>query len=492
MRIVHPNASTRIKKVVADYVNFVSKSYGPAGKSVLIQEEHRLRAVDDGKIISDRYELEDETDNAVVGYIKEATAKTDSRVGDGTTTAAIIMGAIVAEALEEGNLYDKKNPQKHVKGIQDGVKEAITQIKKASKVVKTEEELYDIALNSSNDEELAEVISSTVFSVGKDGIVAVQDSQTAMTIVEKVDGMEIEKGYASPYLINEGQDKVHLKNPYILLANKKLESFQTEVFPLYDKLVKEARASKTEVRGIVIIADGFSEDVILNTVVGKSTGYIRPLLIENPAFGEHKLEFLKDLQAVCGGSVLDPKLGESVGNVTLESLGSVKSIVSTKTNTILINSGNKKAIAERVETLKTKDATTDYEKDKILRRIAALQGGIAVIKVGANTSNEQETKKLKVEDAVNATRLAFKNGSVRGGGVTLDAITTSSEVLNKALKAPRLKLIENGEEFLDDKVYDPVDVLIAALESGASIALGLIQISGIIATKREKKEDKAY
>lgn len=487
MKIVQGNSADTIRRVVKDYIDFVGKSYGPAGQSVLIQDEHKLRAGDDGKIISESYELENEFDNAVIKYIKEVTAKTDSRVGDGTTTAALIMGGIVEEVGKlNANLLTAKNPYTYALEIKKGIKEAVDHVKKATKPIKDKKELYEIALNSSNDEELATLISETIFSVGKDGVVSVQDSSTARTFSEVTDGMEIEKGYVSPYFINETNDKVALKNSSILLVNKKLESFK-ELIPF----LKEATTSN---KALTIIADGFSEDVIMNFVISKAQNIFKPLLIENPAYGEQKLEFLKDLAAVCDAEVIDPKSGIDFNSLPaiMGTLGMITSITATKTNTIITNSGNKKDIADRITQLKAINATTNYEKDKIARRIAALVGGVAVIKVGANTQNEQETTKLKVEDAVNATRLAFKNGIIRGGGKTLNDINTSSEILNNALKAPRLKLEQNGKEFLDDKVYDPADVLIAAIESGASIGLGLIQMSGIIATKREKKTEPIY
>lgn len=481
MRLVYPNSRERIRSVVSDCVKFVAKSYGPAGEKVLIQDEHRIRSVDDGKIILENYELENESDNAVIKYIKEATAKTDSRVGDGTTTSAILMGAIVEEVLGKNkNVLAVQNPHGYLEEVRRGAIEAVNLIRKSAKPVKDKKELYEVALNASNSEEIATLISETLFAIGKDGVISIQDSHTERTIVETKDGLELEKGYASPYLINK-DTKVVMDNPHVLLVNKKLDSFK-EMIPLLTTIKGEQ---------IFIIADGFSEEVIMNMVVGRSQGLIKPLLVENPAYGDQKIELLKDLEAITGAYILEPKIGFKIEELRRENLGSLDSVIAEKNTTTLL--GGKKPTA-RIKELKDQLSlsTTDYEKDKLVRRIAALSGGVSVIKVGANTTNEQETKRLKVEDAINATRHAYRTGIVRGAGKTLSSIETSSEILNKALKAPRSKLEENGKEFLDDKVFDPADVVIAALESAVSIGCGLIEMSGIIYTKREKKQNPEY
>lgn len=482
MKIVSPNASELVREVVRDFVNFVGTTYGPVGKKVLIQNNFSVKAVDDGKLVAEEYELKDESKNAIASYIKEALSKTDARVGDGTTTAAILTGAIV-EGILTGNALTERSPE-DIALLQSAALEAVKQIEKLSKPVKTKEELYKVAFNSYNNEEVAKLVADTVFEVGKDGVVSVEDSPTVKTECEIVQGTEIKKGYASPYFINDG-DKVTLKNPRILLANKRLESLK-ELVPLLQKVVASGNKS------LVLIAEGFSDEVIGSLVMSKIQGILQPLIIENPMFGEHRIDFLEDVASVCGAIILDDKTGITLATITLDDLGEAQSLVAKKDSTVLTGGKGKKSVlnAQISKLRKRLELSTNaFEKDTLSKRIAVLAGGVAVLKIGADTENEQKTKKLKVDDAVSAAKVAFKNGVVEGGGRTYEKLKTSSPVLNEALKAPRKKLEENGKEFLDDKVVDPTDVLIAALESAVSIATGLVTLGGVIATKREKKRD---
>lgn len=484
MKIIAPQPVYKILSAVNQYVDFLGATYGPAGKSILIAlDDFNVKAIDDGKVVSQDFELPDETENGVIKYIKEATAKTDQRVGDGTTTSALIMGAIVREVF---GAFDPNFGIRNFRGVSDGIqkgaKEAVEQIKKASKKVETKKELYEVALNSCNNEEIATLISETLFKIGKNGVMALEDSQGRTTECETVNGLELEKGFASPYFINR-ENEVSLQNPVILLVNKKIEYFK-EIVPIIQELVK------TNKRELMIVADGFSEEVIANMVMGKLKGMFNPLLVEIPGYGD-KLETLKDIAVVIGGSIVDPKSGDELEKVTLDKLGESGSVISKKDKTIILDGkGKSKEIKKRIELLnKQLEKSSRFDKDKLEKRIAVLSGGVAVIRVGANTENEQRTLKAKVEDAINATKVAFKDGIVLGGGKTFQKLKTSSETLNKALQAPRKQLEDNGKEYLDDKVYDPTGVLIASLESGVSIACGLLNIGGIITTKIEKKHD---
>lgn len=483
MKIVRNHYSGGVREIVREFVDFLSPTYGPAGRKVLIQDGYNITSADDGKTAAQHYELENEVDNAVVMYVKEAMNKTDSRVGDGTTTSAIILGALVAEASKlNSNPLVATNPHGIIQDIRRGAEEAVKQIKKASKDIKTKEELYEVAYNSYNNEEIAKVISDTLFSIGKDGAISIEDSPTAKTECEVVEGMELAKGYASPYFVDEG-DRISLKDPVVLLANGKVELFR-ELIPLLQTLVKEGK------KDILIIAEAFSDEVVKNLLMAKIHGGLKPLLVENPAYGDKKLELLKDMVVICGGKIVDDKTDIKIA---YENLGKLTSAVSKKDSTILVGEGKKSDINKRIEKLRDElTKANEFEKVGIEKRIASLAGGVAILKVGANTENEQKTKKLKVEDSVNATKVAFRDGIVRGGGRTFESIKTSSEILNTALKAPRKMLEMNGKEFLDEKVYDPTQVLIAALESGVSIACGLLEIEGIIATKREKQEKIQY
>ena len=487
--------NTRIKKIYREatdvvlsatdkYYNYVAPTYGPVGKSVLLDEGYSLRAVDDGKIASQSFELEDECENAIIKYIRQAANKTDDRVGDGTTTAAVITTALVKEILEHKDFSVAKSVPNEVASIQKGLSEAIKKIRKESKKVKTKNELYEVAFNSFNDTETATLVSETLFELGKDAFISVEDSQGTVMEKEIVSGMQIEKGFASPYLITSEKGTCEISSPSILLINKKIDSFDGFV-KLLTPLVSAGK------KDIVVIADGFSDDVLRNTIVSKIQGLIRPLLVEAPGFGTNKIQSLKDICAIVGGHVVDPQHGDDILNPNIDWFGSAELVRSDKDITTILNgvghvNDRKKRVAEIERELEI--ATSPMEIERIKKRIAQLSGGVAIIRVGALTEHEQKTKRAKVDDAVNATTVAFRGGLSLGGGVTFADIKTSSATLNKALKLPRELLEKNGKEFLSDKVYDPTEVLIAALETAVSTASGLVMLSGVTAIKDKEEE----
>lgn len=487
MKIANTKALQKIDKAVDHYLELISPTYGPAGKKVLIaHNEFNIKAVDDGFEASKELELPDEFENAVVQYIKEATRKTNERAGDGTTTAGLVMGAIFKETLGKKDILSvlKPNYHKEVEGIKKGIAEAVDHIKGKSKKIKTKQELYKIAYNSYNNDEIATLISDTLFKIGENGLLTIGDSQTTKTEIEMVEGMELLKGYVSPYFINSDKEEAVLQEVVILAVKGKIDSIQ-QLVPLLTKI-------KDTNKRIVIIAEGYSEDTLNNLIMLRMQGLLSPILVETPGFGENKEENLKNIAVVTGATIVDLKT-MSFDEVTPDMLGQAKKVVSRKDKTLIIGgAGDKTVISKRVHELKTKLETSKapYEKEQLEKHIASLEGGMALIKVGAMTENEQKAVKAKVEDAVNATKIAFKDGIVKGAGKTYEEIKTSSDILNRALKVPAQKLKENGEEYLDENVTDPAGVLIAALETGGSIACGLLEISGIITTKREDKEDK--
>jgi len=485
MKIVQSNTKKTIAEAIRKFTELIAPTYGPAGKQVLIAtNEFNIKAADDGHAAAAELELQNEFENAVVLYIKEATAKTNSRVGDGTTTATILTNALTTPLLNDDSPFRGNNYHKEVQEIQKATKEAVEYIKAKAKKIESADELFKVAYNSYNNELIAKLIADTLFKIGQDGVLAIEDSQTAATELEIVEGVELEKGYASPYLINTSKEEVVLNDPAFILFNGKIERFM-DVVPLLKNLVEKAQRKE-----FVIIADGFSEDFMGQMIMNKIRGLFSPLLMEAPGFGDGRLENLKNIAAVVGATIFDTK-AKKLDSGTLEDFGEAKKIIAKKDKTTIIG-GNQDKIKERVEILKAqlKNEKSDFTKDKIEKTIASLQGGIALIKVGANTENEQKSIKMKVEDAVNATKVAFKDGVVAGAGKTFSEIQTSSELFNKALKAPRMQLEENGAEFLDEEVTDPAGVLIAALETASSIACGLLTMGGIIATKRKPEKDE--
>lgn len=483
MKITQSNTKETIRSAVKKYADLILPTYGPAGKKVLIAtNEFSLKAADDGHAASAEFELENEFENAVVMYIRESTGKTNSRVGDGTTTSVVLTKAILDQLFESENPLASGNYHREVLEIQKATKEAVEYIKAKSKKIESADELYKVAYNSYNNEEIARLIADTVFKIGQDGVLAIEDSTTATTEVEVVEGVELEKGYASPYFINTAKEEAVLADPSFILVSGRLDRF-ADVKPVLELLVNKAGK-----KDFVIFADGFSEDFLGNMIVSKIRGFFSPILVETPGFGESKLENLKNIASVVNANIIDGKVTK-LESAKLEDLGFAKKVVSKKDKTTIIG-GNEETINRRLDFLQSKlDGETGFNKERLERTIASLKGGIALIKVGANTENEQKSIKMKVEDAVSATRVAFKDGVVAGGGKTFSEIETSSAILNNALKAPRKQLEDNGKEFLDEDVVDPAGVLVAALETASSIACGLLTMGGIIATKRKDEDD---
>lgn len=463
--------------VTQKYVSFLAPTFGPAGKKILVADSpFSLKAVDDGKEGAKGFEMEEELENAVASYIKEASEKTDSRVGDGTTTAALIAGSIVEQVLKDLDdpLSDKIYHRQEVE-IQKAALEAVQYIKDHATPINTQEDLYKIAYNSFNNTEIARLISKTLFEIGQDGVLTIDNANGLTSSVERVQGLEIGRGFMSPYFVNTEKQEVVMNSPSVFLFNRRLDSFM-DLVPVMQQL---------QGREFVFIAQGFSEDVIKQVILNQAIkGRWKANLVELPVLD--KDDICKDLSVVLGAKIIDENT--KWAEITLDDSGKADEIRSTKDKTI-IKGGKGTEVQVHLETLKALNPESNFEKDKLKRRIAALQDGIAVLKIGANTENEQKSIKAKAEDAVNATKIAFKDGVVKGAGMTYADIKTSSEILNEALKAPRKQLEANGKEFLDEDVVDPAGVLIAALESGVSIGCGLITIGGISTFKEEKKDD---
>lgn len=463
-----------ILESVKEYRDLITPTYGPAGQGVLIGQGNTAKLVDDGQMASDELEVKSELHNAVISYIKDAARKTNTRVGDGTTSSIILMSAIVTSLLEEQEfaISAKTSFSSEAKSLKLALKEAVAAIKKASKKIKTQEELYSIAYNSFNNEEIANLIADLVFKTGEQGVIAVEESQSVKTESELTQGLEIERGYASPYL-STGTD-VKLKNPLIYLTTKPFDRF-VDLATALETQLKEGK------RDFVVLAESFADEVIAGVVVNNARGAFNIMLIQAPGYGDYKRQLLEDIAMLTGATVLDPKRGDEFA------LGVSEKVIITKDSTTFINPQSKAKLETYAKNLLKAETNSAFDKERLEKRAAALLGGIGIIRVGAHTESELKTTKAKVEDAVHATQAALRSGIVAGGGLTYASIKTSSEVLNNALKAPRLQLEQNGIEFLDKDAKDPTEVLIAALESAVSIASGLITTGSIIAEKREEK-----
>ena len=327
MKIIQSDTKQTIINAVQKYTDMIVPTYGPAGKSVLIaSNELSIKAADDGHAASAEIELENEFQNAVVLYIKEATEKTNSRVGDGTTTSVILTKAILDQVLLDDPFADTSY-YKQVKEIQKATQEAVEFIKAKSKKIETVDELFKVAYNSYNNEKIARLIADTLFKIGSDGVLAIEDSRTAETEVEIVEGIELEKGYASPYFINADKESAVLNDQSVLLVHNKLDRF-LDVVPLLKELFKDRKE-------FVIIADGFGEEFLGGMIMNKIQGTFSPLLIETPGFGDSKLESLKNISAVTGAKIFDPKTNK-LSEATVSDMGSIKKVISKKDKSTLI------------------------------------------------------------------------------------------------------------------------------------------------------------
>jgi len=437
MEIINNTPEGVILSTIDKYLDFITPTYGPAGKTVLIGSRG-IRAVDDGKIASEHFELEDEFEQAVVEYIKDTTQKTNERIQDGTTTSAILMSALIKEIFNA-----KGHNKKNVMEVKKGLEEAKAQILKKSKPIKSKADLEKVAYCAYNNKEVAKIVAEVVYKVGAKGIIHIENSTEMTTSYELASGYEIATGYLSTHFINRGEN-VFLDKPHIIMVDGDLNSIQ-QVMPILEIVMK---SNKKE---FVIMADSFGDQVLSLVAMNKVNGVFNPLLVNNAGFGDEKYEILNKVAELTEATIHDPKLGP----ITKEHFGQAKSIEATKNKTSIIGT---KVIGE---------------------------GKSAVIKVGAPTKNEQHTVREKVEDALGATKVALssKYGIIEGGGMTYKNIQTSSPILNNALKKPREILEANGKQFLKE-VYDPTESLIASLESAVSIACGLAEIGRMSVVKR--------
>lgn len=473
----------------------VAPTYGPNGRGILIDRDYKQEILDDGHKIIEEFELKDELHNAVIKYIREASRKTNSRAGDGTTTAFLIMIAILREVFGESSKYLIDSELRGLtKNIRIGLEEAVEKIKVQAKTVETEEDLFSVAKNSFANEKIAKIIASAVFAIGKDGTVIVETSDLLETTSKVVQGMSVDKGYISPFmtvtLINgiptaPENGIIELKNPLIVIADSVINTVK-QVSPIIELSAKDG-----ERRSVLFICEDFTAEALNLLVSGRMRGVFNMVAIKSPGFGNKKSESLKDLALITGATVLSDQAGFTLAGIKENHFGGAKKVIVSSDETIFVDGkGEKEKIDAHVEALKALETKSAYEKRELELRISKLTGGIATIQVGALTQTDASAIKEKVDDAKNATMLAFRGGVVAGGGKTLMEIETTSEILNKSLKFPRGVLESNGVEELSEDAIDPVGVLVAALESAVSVATSLIDCGGILAPKIEKKKDE--
>lgn len=500
--IVHDKTFEVIKSAVNKLVDFVRPTLGPSGNKVIIQKNLYRMVVDDGVQIARDFEFNDPAENAVMNVIRETAVKTNDRVGDGTTGSLIMLQSIINEVARKS----RRDGRRIAEELKRGATEAKSQLLKIAKKIKTKEELKKVSLIAFDSEPIAELISDIYTKIGHDGVVTIDKSQTMETTAEMTEGVKIERGYVSPYMVtNPDRMEAIVEKPYILFTDYRLTE-HNDILPILNKM---AEASKRE---LVIFCENIEHHALATVVLNKLQGKFLTVAVNLPSVDDRKV-FLEDLANMTGGKVFTESKGDKLQDATIGDLGRADRFICGQEESVIVGPrGNKAEIATAIKNLRSAvdKETNEKKKHNLLYRLGRYTNRIAVIRVGAPTDNEQKALKYKVEDAVNAVRVAYKGGVVPGGGWALLGIKTSSLILNEALKRPNLQLLENiGDygfpgpfksneaynvvtgkwgDFLEIGVMDPVDVLIAAIESAVSIASILVTCSGII-VEHEKQND---
>lgn len=424
--------------------NTVKVTLGPKGRNVVLDKKFGAPLItNDGVTIAREIELEDPYENMGAQLVKEVATKTNDVAGDGTTTATLLAQAIIREGLK--NVAAGANPMIIQKGIKKAVEKAVDGIKEFSKPVETKESIAQVASISAADEEVGKLISDAMEKVGKDGVITVEESRSMGTTLEVVEGMQFDRGYVSPYMVtNTEKMEAELEDPYILITDKKITNIQ-EVLPVLEQIVQQGKP-------LLIIADDVEGEAMATLVVNKLRGTFNCVAVKAPAFGDRRKDLLQDIAILTGGTVISEDLGYELKETSIEMLGRARRVTVGKELTVIVNgAGEQSAIEERIALIRSQIEISDseYDRDKLQERLAKLAGGVAVIQVGAATETELKERKLRIEDALAATRAAVEEGIVPGGGTVL---------LNVIPKVKALLEETNGDE------KTGVNIIVKALE----------------------------
>jgi chaperonin GroEL len=499
--------------------NAVGVTLGPKGRNVVISRSYGSPLVTkDGVTVAKEIELEDKYQNMGAAMLKEVATKTNDIAGDGTTTATVLAQAIYREGVK--NVTAGANPMSLQRGIMLATEAAVAEIEKMAQAVSGKEELANVAsVSANNDRKIGDIISAAMEAVGKDGVVTVEESKTMLTELDVVEGMQFDRGYLSPYFVTDAtRMETVLDEPYILIHEKKISSMAS-LLPILEQVLGQGRQ-------ILIIAEDVEGDALATLVVNKLRGTIKVCAVKAPAFGDRRKAMLEDIAALTGGRVVTDDLGIKLESITLDDLGTAKRVIVDKDNaTIIEGAGEAAAVQGRIETIRRQieEATTDYDKEKLQERLAKLAGGVAVVKVGAVTETEMKEIKMRVEDALNATKAAAQEGIVPGGGVALfraskalDSLSTDGDldlqtgvrIVKRAMEEPLRRIAQNAgvdgavvadrivnsdgalgynaatgnyEDLLQTGIIDPAKVVRTALQNAASIA-GLLLTTDVALT----------
>lgn len=511
------SAMVRGVDILADTVKV---TLGPKGRNVVLEKSFGSPLItNDGVTIAKEIELEDHFENMGAKLVSEVASKTNDIAGDGTTTATVLTQAIVREGIQ--NVTAGANPIGIRRGIETAVAAAVEALKNNAIPVANKEAIAQVAAVSSRSEKVGEYISEAMEKVGKDGVITIEESRGMETELEVVEGMQFDRGYLSQYMVTDSEKMVaDLENPYILITDKKISNIQ-EILPLLESILQSNRP-------LLIIADDVDGEALPTLVLNKIRGTFNVVAVKAPGFGDRRKAMLEDIAILTGGTVITEDLGLELKDATIEALGQAARVTVDKDSTVIVEgAGNPEAISHRVAVIKSQIETTtsEFDREKLQERLAKLSGGVAVIKVGAATETELKEMKLRIEDALNATRAAVEEGIVAGGGTALANVipavatleltgdeATGRNIVLRALEEPvrqiahnagfegsividRLKNAELGIGFnaatgewvnlIDQGIIDPVKVSRSALQNAASVASLILTTEAVVANKPE-------
>jgi len=511
-------ARKAIERGVDQLADTVKITLGPKGRNVVLDKKFGAPLItNDGVTIAKEIEIKDPFENMGAQLIKEVSTKTNDVAGDGTTTATVLAQAIIKDGLK--NLAAGANPMVMKKGIRKATDAAVEEIKKISQPVNGSKDIARVGTISSGDEVIGSLISEAMEKVSQNGVITIEESKTAETYSDVVEGMQFDRGYLSPYMVTD-TDKMEavLDDALILITDKKISNIQ-DLLPLLEQIVKAGRK-------LLIVAEDVEGEAVATIILNKLRGTFTCVCVKAPGFGDRRKEMLQDIAVLTGGQVISSDLGMELKDATLQMLGQAHQIKITKENTTIVDGAGKKAdIQARVAQIHTQidNTTSDYDKEKLQERLAKLSGGVAVIKVGAATETEMKEKKLRIEDALNATRAAVEEGIVAGGGIAYVAAAkaadelseklegdekTGAAIIGKALRAPIMQIAANagvegtvvlnnvasakkanyGYDAANDEygdmiklgIIDPTKVCRSALENASSVASMILTTESLV------------
>ncbi len=501
------DARSKMETGINKLADTVKVTLGPKGRNVVLERAYGSPLItNDGVTIAREIELEDKAENMGAQLLREVATKTNDVAGDGTTTATLLAQAIIKAGLK--NLAAGSNPMILQKGIKKAVAKTIESLKKQSVKIESKEKIANVASVSAGDEEIGKLISEAMEKVGNDGVITVEESKSMGTTLEVVEGMQFDRGYVSSYMVTDTEKMIaELDNPYILITDKKITNIQ-DILPVLEQIVQSGKA-------LLIIAEDIEGEAMATLVVNKLRGTFNCVAVKAPGFGDRRKAMLEDIAILTGGTVVSSDLGYELKDTTIDMLGSAQKVKVEKENTVIVKgAGDDEKIKERVKQLRAQyeESESDFDREKLQERLAKLSGGVAVVQVGAATETELKEKKLRIEDALNATRAAVEEGIIAGGGVALiDTIEdvrplldetegdekTGVMIILRALEEPLRQIAENagkegsvivsavfekekgmGYDALHDKyvdmikegIVDPTKVTRSALQNAASVA----------------------